>query len=368
MNFKNLILKEAKEINKDVPKCIHFNQCGGCILQNLSYKNQLKLKEKALERLGIFAKVIPSPKIWGFRNRLDFTASKGKLGFRVKNTWDKVFDVSNCLIMSKEVNQILEKVRFLSSELKIPFYDVTSHEGNLRYVVIREGKFTKERMINFITKSEKSISDLMSHFDEVSIIHSVNDSLSDISKGRFVSYIGKNYITEELNGIKYIIGPNSFFQTNPYQAKKVFSKIKSIVKGSKKVLDLFCGVGGISLYVADVVNEVEGVEIEVESIINANQSKELNKISNVSFEISDVKDFNLKNIYDFVIVDPPRQGLTPTLAKKLSNFDRILYMSCNPVSQIEDLKCLNHRIVESYAFDMFPHTPHVETLLVLEKK
>ncbi|MCD6547461.1 MAG: 23S rRNA (uracil(1939)-C(5))-methyltransferase RlmD [Nanoarchaeota archaeon] len=369
MNIKDLVKREAKDYARIKAVCKHFNECGGCFFQDISYNNQLEIKKKVLEKLGFEIKgVFPSPKIWYYRNRMDYVCAFNKIGLRKRGTWKEVFHISDCRLLSKESNEILQEIKELAQKYKIDFYDFINHTGYLSYVVIREGKFTNQRMISFVTKSrDKKILKLIQEIDSDSVVWLVNESMSDVSFGELVSHKNKDFILEEFEKVKYIIKPNSFFQTNPFQALNVFKKIKKIVHGSKSVLDLFCGVGAISLFISDGVDDVDGIELSEEAIKCAKNSAKMNDISNVTFNVGDARKLKLEKKYDFVIVDPPRQGLGKKLCKKLNSFDRIVYMSCNPISQKEDLKHLEHNVVEQYAFDMFPHTPHVETLLVLEK-
>ncbi len=367
-NIKNIVSDIAKHYEKVSPQCKHFDVCGGCSIQDIPYNKQLEIKQKALEVLGFNAKIELSPKIWYYRNRMDYVCAFDKIGLRKRGTWKYVFNVEDCKLLSKESNEILKRIRDLSQRLSIPFYDFVNHEGYLRYVVIREGKFTGERMLSFVTKTrDKKILKLMEHFDEESLIWIVNETKSDVSFGDVISWRNKSYITEKLGSITYKIGPNTFFQTNPFQAQVIFKRIKDIVKGSNKVLDLFCGIGSISLFISDSVGSVDGVEIVNESVRYAKDSAKLNDITNVNFRIGDARSLKLEGNYDYVIVDPPREGLGKKLCEKLNSFKRVIYMSCNPLSQKRDLEHLKHKIVEEYAFDMFPHTPHIETLLVLEK-
>ncbi len=335
-------------------QCKYFEKCGGCKFQN-EYSEQLKMKKKFLEELFEMEIKIEKGEQWHYRNRMDFVYAFGKLGLREKGTWRWVVDIDECLIASKLINKELKKVRERIIG-KIGSYDFIHHKGYLRYVVIRSGEFTKDILVNFVVAKKETFDYDGKH------VFSLNDTLSDVSQGKIFTEV--KFLTERFDDITYFIHPNAFFQTNPKMALKMYKEIKKFAEGN--VLDLFAGIGSIGIYISDAVKSVKAIEINPDSLISAKKTIEYNGISNVEFEVADARKIEFEN-YDTVIVDPPRGGCGKKLMKKLKNAKRIIYLSCNPKTQKEDLEFLeNHQIIYQKAFDAFPNTPHVENLFVLE--
>ncbi len=335
--------------------CKYFGICGGCSLQNLSYSEQLKMKGEFLLSLFDFEiKVEPSVP-FHYRNRMDFVYAFRKLGLRKRGDWRVVVDIDECLIASKRINKELKRVKEFLRENEVESYDFIRHRGYLRYVVMRHGFFTDDFLTIFVVAEPRTFEYDGKH------VFSLNDTMSDVSYGRIIGE--PVFLTEKFEGITYFIHPNVFFQTNSHMALRMFKEVKKFVHG--KVLDLFAGMGAISFFVADACDEVKAVEINEDALISAKKTAEYNGITNVEFIVGDAR--KVKPEADVVILDPPRQGCGKKLMQKLADVKRIIYLSCNPKTQAQDISYLDHEIIYARAFDCFPQTPHVENLVVLEK-
>ena len=369
------ILEESKLRTK--PKCKYFGRCGGCKWQNIRYKEQLKIKQEIAENLFENSKeVIPAKSEFHYRNRMDFVYWKDfKLGLREPERYNKVIDIDECLLISKECNKLLSEAREFLKEEKIEPYNIKTRRGLLRYVILREGKFTKDRMIIFLT-SESEFPEIFKFKPQLNseIIWSKTSSLADISYGESYEVVkGKSYIEEKLCGFRFRIYPNVFFQTNSEQAEVLFKKILEIcdLNSKLKVLDLYCGTGVIGIILAEHVREVIGVEANKEAVEAAKLNAKENGVKNIKFIAAKAEDLSLKEKFDLVIVDPPRPGLGKRVIKLLKEISprEICYVSCNPYSQKRDIDLLrdHYSIEEVQPIDMFPHTPHLENIVVLRK-
>lgn len=370
--FRNLA---EKYLNTAEPVCPHFGKCGGCMFQDVSYENQLEIKKEYLN--GLFEGVItvenvkPSTPL-NYRNRMDFVTAFGKRGLRQRGDFKTVIDIENCPIMQEKSNKFFQGLR--QKLIGIEDYDYVNHEGFLRYTVLRQAAFTQELMCSFVVKEDKPLPDdvieyAVNNADSVSTI--LSDGLADVSFGPVVKNFKNGFIIEEFDGIKYKIRPNSFFQSNSKTAVEMYNVIRDNVKG--RVMDLYSGVGSISLFAAENADSVTGVEIVEEAVESANENKELNNIDNVNFICADVKKFmrENKNRFETLILDPPRAGIHPKMLKSIDIFrpERIIYMSCNPATFKDNLVLLDDYNLDYFeAFDMFPQTPHVETLAVMNRK
>jgi len=368
-------LTEKYIVEDFTPPCPYFPQCGGCFFQNISYENQLKVKIDYLNDLFegmITVEEIHPSNPFAYRTRMDFVTAFGKCGLRQGGNFRNVIDIDNCLITQEKSNHCLKTFRGLIDD--IDDYDYLKHEGYLRYIVLRESTFGQQVMCNLVIKEpdnrlEKIINTLEPQVDSMSLL--LSDGLADLSFGPVFETIKQGYIEEIYDDVKYRITPNSFFQSNSSIAKIMYKRIKDLVQG--RVLDLYSGVGSISLYVAENAEHVTGVEIIEEAVETANINKEINNIDNVNFICSDVLQYIKEETvnFDTVILDPPRSGIHPKTMKALIEAapPRIIYMSCNPATFKDDLIALENYNMEFFeAYDMFPQTPHVETLALLTKK
>ena len=354
------------------PECKHFGVCGGCLLQHIPYEEQLKFKEQKLsELLEMNVEVLPSPKIYGYRNRIDVAITTRGIGFRRRGTWWDVTDVKSCRIFGDKSEKALRSVRDLIEDLKLVPWDLKKSNGFLRYIVLREGKFTGEFMVNLVTSEGTLSKEVTEYFDfATSLYWSVNNTKSDVSYGTPRRVWGTEFIREKLDDVTYLIHPNSFFQTNSYQAVNLVKKVSDFVEG-EKVLDLYSGVGTFGIYLARRGFKVEGIEVNPFAVEMANTNARINEV-NAEFKVGEDREVRDLGGYDTVIVDPPRAGLHPKLIKKLlkDSPETLVYVSCNPRTFSENLKKLKegYAIEEIVALDMFPHTPHVEIVAKLDLK
>jgi len=358
-------------------KCEYFGKCGGCSLQNLCYKKQIKLKEKILERIfNKKIKVWPSPIAFHYRNKMDFVYAFGKIGLRKRKNFKEVVDIKKCLLISNKLNDIFTEIRDLIKKYNIEGYDYIKHKGYLRYIVLRESKFLKQVMINFITSSyNKKLENLIENIRKRcdSVVWSINNTLSDVSFGKVYKYYNKEEIEEKLYNIIYKISPNVFFQNNSFVIKKILKKIKKEIC-YENILDLYSGIGCISLFLGEKAKKIVGVDNNKEAIKIAKENAKLNNITNCKFITDDVKTYlnkiiNKKENFDIIIADPPRCGIGKPILKieKLAP-KKFIYLSCNPLTMNKDLKLLKYYKIKSLeAFDMFPQTEHIEILGILEK-
>ena len=345
------------------------------MFQHIPYENQLLLKRDYVNELfeGISSVDDVKPgSPFGYRNRMDMVCAFGKKGLRMQGRYRQVVDIASCAIMQPESNDSFRKLRDLLREIED--YDYLHHNGYLRYIVLRQGRFTGEVMANLVISSpEDRFGSMIDEFLEEVASSSLllSDGLADLSFGPVYKTLKNGFITESFDGIEYMITPNSFFQSNSEVALAMYRRIKVWTAG--RILDLYSGVGSISLFVAQGAESVKGVEIVPESVETACKNAERNGIGNVDFLCADTLDYVKENIssFDTLILDPPRSGMHPKMIKEIRGMklDRIIYMSCNPATCRDDVKALEDWEVESFeAYDMFPQTPHVETLALLKRK
>lgn len=354
------------------PVCRHFGMCGGCMFQHVPYENQLMLKKeyvntvfKGIASVDSVAGSVPS----GYRNRMDMVCAFGKKGLRMPGSYRNVVDIETCSIMQEKCNEIYGLARTALKD--IDDYDYLKHEGYLRYIVLRQAKFTGEIMINFVVSCPEnrfgnSLDEITAAADSSSLI--LSDGLADLSYGPVIKTLKKGYITENFDGMDFMITPNSFFQSNSAIARDIYRRIRSCTAG--RVLDLYSGVGTISLFVSPSAESVTAVELAGESVEVANSNAGTNEIGNVNFVCADSLDYVRESTerFDTLILDPPRSGMHPKMIKYINSMKpgRIIYMSCNPVTCRDDIKLLEGYSIEFFeAYDMFPQTPHIETLALL---
>ena len=404
------ILKPSK--NRITPKCKHFELCGGCKFQNLSYDAQLEFKQKQiLNNLKNFSEMnIPkisrikkANKIYFYRNKIEFSFSEQKwltkeeinkknqnitrkgLGFHKSGAWNKVIDITKCHLQKDPSNEIRNSIRDFAIKNSFKFFDHKSHNGFLRSLMIRtsssglmvliqffeENKIKRVKLLDFLTKK----------FPEIkSLLYCINSKRNDsIYDQKIICYQGSNHIIEKINEYEFKITAKSFFQTNSYQIielNKIILQFASLKK-SEIVYDLYTGTGTIAIFIAKYCKKVVGIDSVSEAIESAKENVCQNKIPNVFFELGDMKnifnqDFISRNgKANVVIVDPPRDGMHKNVIKELIKLspNKIIYVSCNSSTQARDLKLLkfNYSLLKSKAIDMFPHTQHVENIVLLEK-
>ncbi len=357
------------------PACPYFGECGGCMFQNVPYENQLLLKKEYLNSmLGGLAEAdeIHPSSPYMYRNRMDMVTAFGKKGLRRLGTYRHVVDIESCAIMQGRSNELYGELRNLLA--RVQDYDYLKHDGYLRYIVLRQARFTGEVMVNFVVSSPENrlgfaLMDILDDIESSSLL--LSDGLADLSIAPVFQTLKKGFITENFDGIEYMITPNSFFQSNSEIALKMYRKILGHVNG--RTLDLYSGVGSISLFVASAAESVTGVEISEESVSIAEKNREQNEINNVEFICRDAAEFikEHRGEYETLILDPPRSGMHPKMMSHIRemNPERIIYMSCNPATFRDDVNLLqDYRIDTFEAYDMFPQTPHLESIAVLSRR
>jgi 23S rRNA (uracil1939-C5)-methyltransferase len=397
------------------PFCNHFEYCGGCKWQHLKYDSQTKYKfikiVNAMRRIGkidtegIIRPVRYSKDIRYYRNKLEFTFSEKRwltpveienegeikpepaLGFHRPGSFSKVLDIQECHLQNDLQNDIRNYLKELTIDNQLSFYNVHSHEGIMRNVIIRN-TLQGDWMVNIIFGKDdiKKIKLVMEAMKEkfpfiTSLQYVVNPKYNDTFFDLDVHcYHGKPYIVEKLGDIKYKIGPKSFFQTNSEGAKILFDYVIEFAdfNGTENVYDLYTGLGSIALYVANKVNHVVGIEEVPEAIEDAKVNMQYNNITNATFYAGDVKDilntdFVAKHgLPDIIITDPPRAGMSETVINTLLEVasPKIVYVSCNPDTQARDLLMLSEKytVVKMQPVDMFPHTNHIENIALLVLK
>ena len=394
--------------------CKHFDLCGGCKWQNLSYEMQLHHKElqvkNAIQRIaGLEADqwedVLACEETKHYRNKLEYSfssarwmteeeiesgeeiADKKGLGFNKSGTFDKVIDLGECFLQPEPSNQIRNWLREYTRTNEFEYYNSRSRKGWLRNIMLRnnrEGEFMV--LLSVAYKSEEKLYPLLdamkAEFPAISsIFYVVSDKMNSVTIDLpYHHYFGQEVLNESLGNVKFHIGPKSFFQTNTKQAEKLYDVVKEYAEfdGSENVYDLYTGLGSIALYVADQVKSITGIEEIKEAIYYADQNKELNEIENASFYVGDVKDIltdafiSAHGKADIIITDPPRVGMHKEVVETILRAEpkKIVYVSCNPATQARDINLLSEKYIvkKIRAVDMFPHTHHVETVALLIRK
>lgn len=397
---KILEVLENSPIEKET-SCVHFGKCGGCTYQAIPYEKQLEMKVMQVKNLfedeGIegyeFLGIEKSPQIYEYRNKMEFTfGDEGKdkslsLGLHKRGKFYEVVNVQGCNIVDEDFSKVLATVLNCFIDMDISYYNKKSHQGVLRNLVMRKALSTGEILINLVTTSQID-NDLKDFIDSllgieldgkiVGILHTINDSISDAIKvDKLEVLYGRNYIIEETLSLKFKISSFSFFQTNTFGAEKLYSIVRDFAGNvdDKIVFDLYCGTGTISQIMATCTKKVIGIELVEEAVEMARENARLNGLLNCEFIAGDVlKEVDkLKDKPDLVILDPPRDGINPKALKKILSYnpEKFVYVSCNPVSLVRDLKEFVNGgyIVEKVkCMDMFPMTPHVETVVLLSQR
>ncbi len=373
-------------------RCPYFGTCGGCFLQNIDYEHQMLVKQQLLQKMFDTALVhvdipcpVSSPEQWMYRNRMDFPIGEtGEVGLKAEGRWRDVLDLSVCFLQSETSVKIMQEVREWLVCNNIKGWNATRQCGYARYVVIREGKNTNERMVMLVTHLDTSAiavdlpyayADLVTRLKPyvTSLYHVINPRVTDVSFGDEMRLLyGQEFLRETVHGITFFISPFSFFQTNTHSAGQLQTYVVDIVSSSKRILDLYCGSGFFSLPLARKGLSVVGVELDVASIDMAKKNARENNIHGVEFIAIDAKDVCATLVcgqYDTILVDPPRAGLHPKVIEALlrARPSELLYVSCNPAQLLKELPQLltRYRIKSLQTFDMFPQTPHVEIVIHL---
>ncbi len=399
------------------PVCPHFGVCGGCKWQNLIYEEQLKAKQQqvldALNRIGKIqlnnvSDIIGSEKIYHYRNKLEFSFSDKRwlteqeiksgvefdnmnaLGFHIAGAFDKILDVEDCHLMDDINNIIRNDIRKYALENNLTFYDIRNNSGLLRSIMIRNSNSGELMLlIQFRIENDADYNqamNLMKHiadkFQQISSLvyvdnHKCNDSFAD---QKIELFKGNDHIYEIMEDLKFKVGPKSFYQTNTDQAYNLYKVVRNFanLSGNELVYDLYTGTGTIANFVARRAKRVIGIEYVEDAIEDAKVNSKINNINNTLFFSGDMKDILNKdfvNSYgkpDVIITDPPRAGMHKDVIDTIlfANPERIVYVSCNPATQARDLQLLDsdYYVVRVQPVDMFPHTQHVENVVLLSKR
>lgn len=389
--------------------CKHFGDCGGCTYQTLPYETEIKIKAdqvkkilaEVVEDMSVFEGIIGSPEEYGYRNKMEFSFGDEykngplALGLHKKGSFYDLVTVSECKLVHEDYNQILNCVLDLCVEKNLTYYHKISHEGYLRHLLVRRAYKTGEVLINLITTSQTdgmqdTQEDFILEFRQrllalkltgssiVGILHTTNDSLADIVQNDKTEQLyGRDYIQEEILGLKFQISTFSFFQTNSQGAEVLYSCAREFVGETKDklIFDLYSGTGTIAQLLAPVAKKVIGVEIIEEAVEAARQNAALNGLTNCEFIAGDVLKVidTIEDKPDMIVLDPPRDGIHPKALEKIINYgvDHLVYISCKPTSLARDLVVLQergYRVERVKCVDMFPGTVHVETLVALHRK
>jgi len=406
---KILQLKQASEYRTQ-PFCEHFGTCGGCKWQHMTYEAQLKFKQKSVaDALTRIAKIdvdgmlpiVPSPADRYYRNKLEYTFSNKRwlydgenredevlnmnaLGFHIPGRFDKILDVNHCYLQAEPSNSLRNSIRDFVIKHGYSFYDLKGHSGALRNLIVRTSS-TGEVMVIvvFAYADEEDVNKLMSFIDTgfpeiTSLLYIINQKKNDtIFDQEVMAFKGPEFIYEEMNGIKFRIGPKSFYQTNSIQALKLYEITRDFAgfKGDELVYDLYTGAGTIANFIAADVREVVGIEYVPTAIEDAKINSAINNITNTKFYAGDMKDVLEPGFVaehgkpDVIITDPPRAGMHPDVVNRLMEIkaEKIAYVSCNAATQARDLLVLKEKYdtVKIQPVDMFPHTQHVENVVLL---
>lgn len=411
---------EAKIANLITPSpdrvvafCEHFGVCGGCKWQHMNYGAQLKYKQKsvldALQRLaglevGHAESILPSVQDKYYRNKLEYTFSNKRwltdmdgeitdekdlnaLGFHVPLRFDKILEINHCYLQADPSNELRNSIAEFAKENNISFYDLRAHEGSLRNLVIRTSSTGEVMVIVIFAYPQEGEVELMMDFVKTkfpaltSLLYIINQKKNDtFSDQEVLLYSGRDFIYEEMEGLQFRIGPKSFYQTNSVQAYELYKITRDFadLKGDELVYDLYTGTGTIANFIAKKAKKVVGVEYVPDAIVDAKINSQINGIENTVFYAGDMKDvlnndfINQNGKPDVVITDPPRAGMHPDVVERLMEMEaeKIVYVSCNAATQARDLIRLKEKydLVRIKPVDMFPHTQHVENVVLLKLK
>lgn len=404
------IVKNIEEFSifRTQAECKHFGICGGCKWQDLQYEKQLEYKDlqvkAALERIAkvnpeIFIPILACENKYYYRNKLEFSFSSKRwlteeeiqsgekldqyeaLGFHAPGNFEKIIPIENCLLQKAPSNEIRNFIRDFTVENGYKYWDAKSHNGLMRNIIIRTSSIG-ETMVTVSFAEDKGVHELLDailiKFPDITSLNYVinpkfNDSIFDLD---IQNYFGAKFIKERLGEVEFFISPKSFFQTNTEQSKKLYDLAVDFaqLKGDETVLDLYTGIGSIALYISKKVKKVTGIEIIPEAIEDAKMNAKLNNIENVDFIAGDVKKILTNDKFekpDIIFVDPPRAGLDKDVVEQilLMNPEKVVYISCNPATQARDIALMkdNYDTIISQAVDMFPHTHHVENVVLLKR-
>lgn len=402
------------------PRCLHFGTCGGCLWQNLAYDEQLQVKRdlvrECLAHIGDLSEdyvfpTLPSPQTYFYRNKMEYSFSARRwllpeeldlsqlekprdfaLGLHVKGFYDRVLDIEECHLQSRLSVAILKRARQFALASGIPPYNTRDHTGFYRFLVVRDSKQTGEVLVELITTPHRSgsavaaqlASLLQKEIPEVStLVHGVSAKRAQIASADKQEIVfGSGYIEEQLGDLRFRVSSSAFFQTNSEAASILMDEVADgcALTGSEIVWDLYCGTGAIAIGLAKSAGKVVGLELLPDAVADARVNAVLNSADNCEFVLGDMKALfaNSSGLVErygspqVVITDPPRAGMHPSVVKGLAALSppKVVYVSCNPATLARDLKMLmeRYRLLRVQPVDLFPHTPHIEAVAVLERK
>jgi 23S rRNA (uracil1939-C5)-methyltransferase len=380
--------------------CAHYPACGGCRFQDLEYAAQLAQKESqvrdAFQRIAGIAEpplepIVPcEPEIFHYRNKMEYSFAPTPdglvLGLHRAGRWDEVLDISKCWLTTDFGNDVRDAIRSWAREEGLEAYSQADNTGYLRHLVVREGRNTGQALVQLVTgpgeRFERGyLVDVLRAFPQVRSIHwSINDTPSEVTNLPSELLWGDGWLEEEIGGLRFRVRPNAFLQTNTAMAEKLYALAADAAQltGSETVWDLYCGIGTIGLSLARNALTVWGIEVSEESVACALENAELNDITNTAFFAGNVGQviqelLERSGAPEVVVVDPPRAGLAGKALRRLGEIGapRLVYVSCNPTTLAGDVKILRaeygYELLRARPVDMFPHTPHVETVALLER-
>ena len=395
------------------PFCDHFGVCGGCKWQHLPYDRQLFYKQQQVEdafrhiagiKIPEALPILPSDPTTRYRNKLEYTFSNHRwlldhevesdtqpehtnaVGLHVPGRFDKVVDLQTCHLQDEPTNQLRNHIREVALEKHLSFYDHRTNEGLLRNLIVRNTTLGEVMVILSVQFDEPDVYELLESVKEnfpdlTSLMYTINPKKNEtLYDQEIITYAGRDHIFEKLEELTFKIGPKSFFQTNSYQALKLYQKSREFadLKGDETVYDLYTGTGTIANFMAPHTGKVVGIDSVPESIEDAKVNSEINKIGNTRFFAGDMKDIFTDSFIkehgkpEVIITDPPRAGMHAKVVEQILKIAprRIVYVSCNPATQARDVELLGHsyEVKKIQPVDMFPHTHHVENIALLEIK
>jgi 23S rRNA (uracil1939-C5)-methyltransferase len=392
--------REATGAAASAARCRHFGICGGCSTQDLDYSVQVERKQSILNELlaphsAKLRQVVAAPSPWFYRNKMEFAFGfKGEetaLGLRRRGRFYGVVDLEECFLMSETVGDVLRTVRAWATEHELRPYHLRRHTGFLRYLVLREGKRTGERMAILVTASPEDESAFLPKLDELtgrlkalgatSFLWAVTERQADLAQGEIRgTLLGEPILRERMGGVDFLLSPYAFFQPNVEQTDRLIERAREhLGEGWPMLIDLYSGVGGLSLSLSAQAKRVIGVEMDPAATADAQRNASANGRGNCSFVAEDSRAFLRRfSNYSFmtdrwaVVLDPPRAGMHPKMPAQLLRVapPLIIYVSCNPKKLAEDLAQLekSYQAEEIIPYDFFPHTPHIEILAKLVRR
>lgn len=389
--YVSSFLKKSKE--RVEPKCEHYLKCGSCHLLHMNEKAQKEFKINYVENCFSDYKLptkieeyISSDIKEGYRNKMQvaYGIKEGKIiyGFYEEDS-HRIIPLKKCLVQSEKQNQIVKEIAQIIKELRLTVYSEDKRTGLIRFVMIREGYYSKEILVTIVTSTDifpgrsEFVKRLRNKCPYItSIVQNINTRKTSIILGEEERVLyGPGYIKDTLSGINFKISSKTFYQINPSQTERLYKKVEEYASltGKEYVLDAYCGVGTIGMILSKNAYKVVGVENNKQSVLNARINAKENKITNISFVCDDATNYilNTNDQFDVLIIDPPRSGSTPEFLHAIEKMkvQKIIYVSCEAKTQARDLSILkDYKIVKKSLVDMFVGTYHVETVVLLEKK